>query len=166
MRLSDNGNNQFEIAYQKYADMMYRIALSHMNRREDAEDVVHDAFIKYMQTSPNFSDENHERAWLIRVTINRCRDMLRRRNIRRYVGFDEIGDIPDEEQSSEAYGILACVSSLPEKYKSIIVLHYLEEYSVEQSASILGLSLSAAKMRLSRGREMLKKLLEKEGLDA
>ena len=124
---------------------------------------LHDAFIKYVQSSPAFSDDDHERAWLIRVTVNRCRDLLRRRSIRAYVNLDEIGEIPDEEAQYEDSGIIASVSALPDKYKSVIILHYLEGYSVEKTASILGLSESAVKMRLSRGREMLKKTIEKEG---
>ena len=130
---------------------------------EDAEDVVHDVFIKYMQASPSFADDDHERAWLIRVTVNRCRDLLRRRAIRRYVGFDEIEEIPAEEEPYEGQGVVAMVSALPEKYRSVMVLHYLEGYSVEECANILELSVSAIKMRLSRGREMLKKTIEKEG---
>ncbi len=163
MRLSENGKDRFETAYTNYADAMYRIALSHMTRREDAEDVVHDVFIKYMQASPSFADDDHERAWLIRVTVNRCRDLLRRRAIRRYVGFDEIEEIPADEEPYEGNGVIAMVSALPEKYRSVIVLHYLEGYSVEECARALELSVSAVKMRLSRGREMLKKTIEKEG---
>ena len=163
MRLSENGKDRFETAYTNYADAMYRIALSHMTRREDAEDVVHDVFIKDMQASPSFADDDHERAWLIRVTVNRCRDLLRRRAIRRYVGFDEIEEIPAEEESYEGQGVVSMVSTLPEKYRSVMVLHYLEGYSVEECANILELSVSAVKMRLSRGREMLKKTIEKEG---
>ena len=163
MRLSENGKDRFETAYTNYADAMYRIALSHMSRREDAEDVVHDVFIKYMQASPSFADDDPERAWLIRVTVNRCRDLLRRRTIRRYVGFDEIEEIPAEEETYEGQGVVSMISTLPEKYRSVMVLHYLEGYSVEECANILGLSASGIKMRLSRGREMLKKTIEKEG---
>ena len=163
MRLSENGKDRFETAYTNYADAMYRIALSHMTRREDAEDVVHDVFIKYMQASPSFADDDHERAWLIRVTVNRCRDLLRRRTIRRYVGFDEIEEIPAEEETYGGQGVVSMISTLPEKYRSVMVLHYLEGYSVEECANILGLSASGIKMRLSRGREMLKKTIEKEG---
>ena len=163
MRLSEDGTNRFETAYTNYADAMYRIALSHMTRKEDAEDVVHDVFIKYMQAAPSFADDDHERAWLIRVTINRCRDLLRRRAIRRYVGFDEIEEIPADEEPYEGSGVIAMVSSLPEKYRGVMTLHYLEGFSVEDCASILELSVSAVKMRLSRGREMLKKTIEKEG---
>ena len=161
MRTFENGESRFEIAYNKYADMMYRIALSHMNRREDAEDVVHDVFIKYVQSSIDFSDDEHERAWLIRVTVNRCRDLLRRRSIRRYVTFDEIEEIAEEDEIQDGSGIISIVAGLPDKYKSVMVLHYLEGYSVEKTASVLGLSESAVKMRLSRGRDMLKKNMEK-----
>ncbi len=160
MRTSETGENRFEIAYNKYADILYRIALSHMSHREDAEDVVQDVFIKYVQSSIEFSDDEHEKAWLIRVTVNRCRDLLRRRTIRRYVTFDEIEEIAEEDGTEDESGVISLVSSLPDKYKSVMVLHYLEGYSVEKTASILGLSLSAAKMRLSRGREMLKIAME------
>ena len=71
-----------EAAYDKYANMLYRLAFSHLQRREDAEDAVQDVFTKYMNTSPRFTDDEHERAWLIRVTVNRCHDMLRRGKIR------------------------------------------------------------------------------------
>ncbi len=163
MRLSDDGKKRLETAYDQYADMMYRIALSHMARREDAEDAVHDAFIKYAEGAPRFSDSDHERAWLIRVTVNRCRDLLRRRRIRHYVTFDEIEELSAEDEAAPWSGVLATVAALPDKYKSVIGLYYLEGYSVDKCASILGLSESAVKMRLSRGRQMLKKTIEKEG---
>ncbi len=163
MSFPANGKNAFETAYTKYADMLYRIALSHTAVREDAEDVVHDVFIKYVQyvqDRADFSDEEYERAWLIRVTVNRCCDLLRRGNVRRYVPLDEIEEVPDDECNSfEESGILSSVSVLPQKYKSVIVLHYLEGYSVEETAKILKLSISAVKMRLSRGREFLKSSL-------
>ena len=79
------------------------------------------------------------------------------------MGFDEIEEIPADEEPYEGNGIIALVSELPEKYRSVMVLHYLEGMSVEQCASILELSVSAVKMRLSRGREMLKIQIEKEG---
>lgn len=160
MVLSDGGNNAFETAYEKYADMIYRIALSHLGKKEDAEDAVHDTFIKYMKKAPHFSDEEHERAWIIRVTVNHSLDMLRRRTIRQYVGLDEIGEISDGDPSAKAGHIISVVSSLPPKYKSVVILHYLEERSVEETAMILGLSVSAVKMRLSRGRDMLKQQIQ------
>ncbi len=158
--MSDDGKTAFETAYAKYADMMYRIALSHLGVREDAEDAVQDTFIKYIQSHPPFENEEHERAWLIRVTVNRSLDLIRRRSHRGYVTFDEVGEIAERDEVGDAGHIISLVSALPEKYKSVIILHCLEEYSVEQTANILGLSQSAVKMRLSRGRDMLRKKMD------
>lgn len=147
-------------AYDKYADMLYRLALSHLKRREDAEDAVQDAFIKYISASPRFSDDAQECAWLVRVTVNRCRDMLRRGKFRDHASLDDISGLPAEEKTASA--VLDAVFSLPELYRTAITLHYLEGFSVEEIASMLGMSLSAVKMRLSRGRELLKKTVDEE----
>lgn len=160
MILSRDSRTLLETAYDKYADMLYRLAFSHLRRREDAEDAVQDVFTKYMNTSPRFTDDEHERAWLVRVTVNRCHDMLRRGKVREHDSLDDISEIPDEEENSS--GVLQAVFALPEKYKTAITLHYLEGFSVEEISSMLGISLSAVKMRLSRGREILKDLLDKE----
>ncbi len=161
MILSRDSRTLLETAYDKYADMLYRLAFSHLRRREDAEDAVQDVFTKYMNTSPRFTDDEHERAWLVRVTVNRCHDMLRRGKVREHDSLDDISEIPDEG-SENTSGVLQAVFALPEKYKTAITLHYLEGFSVEEISSMLGISLSAVKMRLSRGREILKDLLDKE----
>ncbi len=161
MILSRDSRTLLETAYDKYADMLYRLAFSHLRRREDAEDAVQDVFTKYMNTSPRFTDDEHERAWLVRVTVNRCHDMLRRGKVREHDSLDDISEIPDKE-SENTSGVLQAVFALPEKYKTAITLHYLEGFSVEEISSMLGISLSAVKMRLSRGREILKDLLDKE----
>ena len=158
--LSRDSRMLLAAAYDKYADMLYRLALSHVKRREDAEDAVQDVFTKYISVSPRFSDDDHERAWLIRVTVNRCHDILRRGKIRDYASLDDISELPAEDAA--ASGLLETISSLPEKYKTVIVLHYLEGFSVEEISSMLGMSVSAIKMRLSRGRELLKNLVGKE----
>lgn len=161
MILSRDSRTLLETAYDKYADMLYRLAFSHLRRREDAEDAVQDVFTKYMNTSPRFTDDEHERAWLVRVTVNRCHDMLRRGKVREHDSLDDISEIPDEEGENTS-GVLQAVFALPEKYKTAITLHYLEGFSVEEISLMLGISLSAVKMRLSRGREILKDLLDKE----
>lgn len=159
--LSRDSKTLLEAAYDKYANMLYRLAFSHLQRREDAEDAVQDVFTKYMNTSPRFTDDEHERAWLVRVTVNRCHDMLRRGKIREHDSLDDISDLP-EQADGTANSVLRAVFALPEKYKTAITLHYLEGFSVEEISSMLGISLSAVKMRLSRGRELLKDLLDKE----
>lgn len=146
--------------YDKYADMLYRLALSHTQSREDAEDAVQDVFTKYIATSPRFADTEHERAWLVRVTVNRCHDLVRRRKLRTHESLDDITDLPSEESAGTS--VLKTLSELPEKYRTAIALHYLEGFSVEEISKMLGISLSACKMRLSRGRELLKNLLTDE----
>lgn len=151
----------FEAVYDRYADMLYRLALSHLQSREDAEDVVQDVFAKYLGEAGKLKDAEHERAWLIRVTVNACHDFLRKKKYRTHVPLDEISEITakDAEPLPDVFGMVAV---LPEKYKTVIVLHYLEGYSVEEIGKIISISNSAVKMRLSRGRELLKKHMEKE----
>ncbi len=146
--------------YDLYADLLYRLALANVQDREDAEDIVHDVFIKYIEKKPHFNDEEHERAWLVRVTVNLCRDHLRKKQYRNYVPIDQVHDIQCEEPKQTE--VFMYLSKLPEKYRMVVVLHYLEGYSVKDIANILRISVSAVKMRLSRGRELLKNNIERE----
>ena len=134
----------FEEVYDRYSDMIYRLALSYLNNNEDAQDVVHDVFIKYM----NNNDE-HRRAWLVRVTINTSHDLLRKNKHRIHEDIDEQLHLEAKNDIPEVFDVLA---NLPEKLKSVVVLHYLEGYSVEEVAKMLHLGVSAVKMRLKRAR--------------
>ncbi len=162
MRLTDSDRAAFDEAYEMYADQLYRVALSTTGRREDAEDAVHDVFLKYIETTPTFHDEQHKRAWFVRVTVNRCRDILRRHKVRAYLSMDEAGEIPASPEEFGGNRVLYFISKLPEKYRSAIVLHHLENYSVEAVSEMLGVSVSAVKMRLSRGRDALKDIMNQE----
>ena len=159
--LSRNNGNALADAYDKYADMLYRLALSHTQSKEDAEDAVQDVFTKYITVSARFSDEGQEKAFLIRATVNRCHDLTRRKKIREHDSLDDITDLPQEE-NERVSELMKTLASLPEKYKTAIVLHYLEDFSVEEVSRALGISVSATKMRLSRGRELLKNLITDE----
>lgn len=147
-----------EAAYGKYADMLYRLSLSHLGVAEDAEDAVHDVFEKYINTSPEFKDGEHEKAWFVRVTVNCCHDLLRKRSKRNHEALEAAYDIAHED--SEEPEIFRIIHSLPEKYRAVIVLHYLEGYSVEETAKLLQVTVSAVKMRLARGREQLRQIME------
>lgn len=146
---------KLEQAYEKYADMLYRLALSHLKNPHDAEDTVQDVFIKYINHFSILKEEEHERAWLIRTTVNRCYDLLKYNSKRNHMALDEINEIAAEEKElhTEIFQIL---EKLPAKNKTVIILHYLEGFSVEEIARMLHLSTSAVKMRLSRGREQMK----------
>lgn len=156
-----NKEKEFETAYELYADMLYRLALSYMKQKEDAEDIVQEVFTKYFCGFHLPVSGEQEKAWFIRVTINQCHDALRKRSYRLHDSLDEVKEAADEghTQTSELFELL---QKLPNTYKDVIILHYLEGYSVEEITKMLGLSASATKMRLKRGRELLKKELEKE----
>ncbi len=143
--------------FERYADMLYRVALTHTADREDAEDACQDVFIRYSQSNKIFKDEEHIKAWLVRVCINRCHDITRHRKIRAHLDIDDIRDVIADDTKAEDYAHLTEVLSLlPDKYKDIIILHYYEGYGIEEAARLLGISLSAAKMRLMRARDMMK----------
>ena len=158
MVLFQSKQQRFEIAYRDYADMLYRVALSYLGNAEDAQDAVHDTFVKLIRHTIPFKDESYERAWLIRVTVNRCKDILKKR--KNHLTLEYAEDIAESENSSSE--VLNALSGLDEKYKLCVQLHYLEGFSVEETAVTLGISVSAVKMRLSRGRQMLKEILEGE----
>lgn len=142
-----------EQAYDTYADMLYRVSVSILQSRDDADDAVQNAFCRYLESAPSFRDTEHEKAWLIRVTVNQCKDLLRRRKIRAWLPFDELPEMAAPETGSP---LMDAVAALPNKYREVVVLHHLEELSVRDTASALSLSESAVKMRLARAREMMR----------
>lgn len=163
MSKADSKKAKLERAYDLYADRLYRIALTQLGNDADAQDAVHDVFTKFFTTDIVFLNNEHERAWFIRVLLNRCRDMIRRGKLRTHTDIDDAHDIAAEEKDDHSE-LIAAVHSLPDKYRTVIILHYLEDIAVEEIAAALSLSVSAVKMRLMRGREMLKTELERNNL--
>ncbi len=156
---ADGRHDAFRRVYDTYADMLYRLAVSMLRSSSDAEDAVQNAFCRYLDRAPEFSDSEHEKAWLLRVLINQCKDMMRRRKVRAWLPIEVLTDIGVREKSTPA---LDAVYTLPEKYKTAIILYHLEEMSIDEIAQALSLSPSAVKMRLSRGRDMLREALLKK----
>ncbi len=147
--------------FERYMNLLYRLCYSILLVREDAEDAVQDVFLKYYRKQPTFADEDHEKAWFIRVAVNHCRDLLRRRKMRETVPLSEVEEIlATEGMEQEDSEVLAALYGLPEKYRIVMILHYLEGYPVKEVARLCGLTQSAVKMRLARGRDALKQDLE------
>ena len=149
--------DKFETAYDLYGKAVYRLAMVYLGRHADAEDVTQEVFVRLLYRAPGVANGDHEKRWLLRVTANLCKDQLKgfwRRQVTELE--DTLPAAPPEEQEA-----LAAVMALPQQYKLPIHLHYYEGYSVAEIAEILKLGQSAVKMRLKRGREMLK--LELEG---
>ena len=156
-----NDKERFEIAYGQYADMLYRVSFSYLKSKEDAEDVVQDVFTKYFCGLHMPMNAEQEKAWFIRVTINQCYDAIRKKGYRNHSALEEVAQMPECEKE-DTTTLYEALDKLPERSKGVIILHYLEGYSVEEVAKILQLSVSAVKMRLKRGREFLKLELERE----
>lgn len=147
--------------YETYSDLLFRTALTYMSHSEDAQDVVHDVFAVYLAKRPAFQDTSHQRAWMLRATINKCRDLQRRNAVRRYTPLENAEYLVSPE-GAETSEFLNAVRSLPDKLHEVVVLHYLEGFSVEETACCLRISVSAVKMRLTRGRQAIKELLGTE----
>ena len=146
-------------AVEKYGDMLYRICLIMLKNSADAEDAVQETFIKLVQKAPEFDSEGHEKAWLITVATNKCRDMLRYKTRHKTESEEILQNYFIEKHDS---GILEALLELSEKYRIILVLYYVEDYKIDEISKISGLSVSAVKMRLSRGRKLLKEKYRKE----
>lgn len=153
--------DEIERIIRKYGDMLYRLCLIMLKSDSDAEDAVQETIIVYYRKAPRFADSEHEKAWLIRVATNRCRDMLRFRARHPQVG-DEFPDIAADDPADS--GILEALASLPEKYRLVLTLFYIEEYRTEDIAQIIGRTPSAVRMRLSKGRKLLEEIYRKEYL--
>ncbi len=148
----------------KYADMLYRICLIRLQNIADAEDAVQETFIKYIRKAPRFINEEHTRAWLIRVAINQSRDILRRNKIRYAEDIDSLRDVlADCENTDDCDGtVLKCLMRLPENYSQVMLLHFVEDMDYKAIAKIIGRSESAVKMRVKKGRELFTEIYKKE----
>lgn len=142
-----------------YGDTLYRICLVILKNEGDAEDVVQDTIIKYIEKKPRLTDEEHLKAWLITVAKNKCRDLLRLRKRNSYISIDEAKEITDTPAEN---GIMDMLMNIPEKFSFVLMLYYVEEFKVDEIAGIIGKSSSAVKMRLQKGRKLLKEMYEKE----
>lgn len=141
-----------------YADTIYSLALSQLRSRADADDAFQEVFLTYVKKSPVFESAEHQKAWLLRVTLNVCKKMWRYR--KRHIAAP-LEEAPVLETQSELE-LFDALGRLPEKYRAVIHLFYFEDLTTAAIAQVLEISSNAVRTRLSRGREMLKKLLQDE----
>ena len=146
-------NWEFEKKYFLHKDMVYRIAFTYMKNVQESEDILQEVFLKLYKRGKGFESEEHEKRWLIRVTTNLCKDKLALFWNKRRCEFEGLEQLADKEAERS---VIQDIVSLPEKYRIAIYLHYVEGYQCKEIAEILGKSESAVKMRLKRGKEMLK----------
>ena len=147
-----------EEAVMQYGDMLFRICLVMLCNEQDAQDAVQDTFCRYMEHTPKFRDGEHEKAWLLRVSINACKDYLKsffRRNVVSLETVYEMEAVVPEDHRE----VLEAVLSLPDKYTDVIYLHYYDGYSAAEIGKILGKRENTVYSLLSRGRKLLKEKL-------
>ncbi len=149
-------------AVEKYADMVKRICFYHLKNTADTEDVFQNVFLRYMLRDTPFTDSEHEKAWLIRVTLNACQDQLRSLFRHRTVPLEKVAEIAAEAPEDHR-DVLEAVLSLPGKYKDVIYLHYYEGYTASEIGAILGKKENTIYSLLFRGRNMLKEKLGGDG---
>ena len=155
MRSEEEANRAVDL----YGDTVRRICMIHLKNKADTEDIFQNVFLKYVLRTAPFDSPEHEKSWIIRVTANACKDLLRSFFRSRTVSLDVLIETP-REMPEDHSDILEAVLALPEKYKDPIYLHYYEGYTAEEIGRILGKNTNTVYTLLTRARQMLKTRLE------
>ena len=148
-------------AVERWGDMVYRLALARTANVPDAEDVFQEVFLRYFRHEDRFQSDEHRKAWFIRCTVNRCKSLLASPWRRRIVPLETAEEVGVEDNYREVY---SAVLSLPAKYRTVIHLHYFEGLSVAEMAQTLNVPEGTIKSQLSRGRALLREMLEEVAL--
>ena len=151
-------SSEFNRIVDKYADVVFRTALSFCSNKSDAEDITQNTFIKLLNSEVDYESDDHIRRWLIRVAVNESKSLWRSFWQRKVISFHDL-DVEPAYTDDEKGEILAEVMNLPRKYSAVLHLHYYEGYTCREMASVLGLSESNVQTRLQRARNMLKERL-------
>ncbi len=144
----------------KYSNMVYRLALAQMKNKQDAEDIFQDVFLRYISKPRIFESEDHRKAWLIRVTINRSRSLWSAWFRKTEPLDDSLPAVTAAEDDLFEY-----LSLLPQKYRGVIHLFYYEELSVKQISEIMGAKESTVRTWLTRARSILGEKLRGGSID-
>ncbi len=148
-----------ERIYDKYHNSVYRLAFAYCKNRADAEDITSEVFLKRFACRKKFENERHETGWMMKVTINQAKDLLRLLRVRFSVPLEEAAlTCETPEEHDVAYAVM----ELPAKYRSVIHLFYYEGYSTAEIAQITGRSETAVRTQLHRARKLLKETLGEE----
>ncbi|MCL1831628.1 MAG: sigma-70 family RNA polymerase sigma factor [Oscillospiraceae bacterium] len=143
--------------YERQVDTVYRVCLSYAKTKADTEDCVSDTFVKLLRARPRFKDIEHEKAWLIRVAINVCKDYLKRPSVLMY---EDLGDLAAESPDSfERSDVLDAVRNLPEELRAVLYLYFYEGYKFHEIAEIVGVSESTVRRHMDKAKGLLKSAL-------
>lgn len=155
---------RFTNAVELYQAMVYRTALHALGSSQDADDAVQEVFLRLFNHRGAFESEEHLRRWLLRVTVNHCRDLLKSPWRKRRVSLEELPETPVFDRPQEA-ALYREVMALPEKYRTVLNLFYYEELSVREIGELLGAAESTVTTRLARARRRLREQLGEDWQD-
>lgn len=150
--------------FERYSDMVYRIAVSCGSSAHSAEDIVQEVFLRYLKKRPLFESSEHEKAWFIRVAVNCSKSLFSSAWYRRTCPLEESCRLTASEQPAlpvqpDEYDLYEALSNLRPKYRTVLYLRYYEEYTVQEIAALLGITPNLVSARLSRAKKILKKKL-------
>ncbi|PWM43034.1 MAG: RNA polymerase subunit sigma-24 [Clostridiales bacterium] len=143
----------------KYSKTVYRLAFERMKNRADAEDITQEVFLAYLKNSPVFIDEEHEKAWFLKVTVNKTKTVFASSWFKKTEPLSE--DLFSDEKD-DYINVYNAVMMLDEKYRTVIHLFYYEDLTIENISSILSLNQSTVKSQLLRAKKLLKNVLSEE----
>lgn len=151
-------------AIERYGNTVRRLCMMHLKNHADTEDIFQTVFLKYVLSSVSFESDEHEKAWLIRVTINACKDLLKSFFRSRTVSLDQLLDQP-APMPPDHREVLEAVLALPQKYRDVVYLHYYEGYTAPEIGKILGKNVNTVYTLLTRARQLLRDRLGGEDLE-
>ena len=148
---------QAEYLANTYADAILRLSYTYLKNTHDAQDICQTVFVKLLAEPRTFESPSHERAYILRMAANACKDLLKSPWWKRTYGLEACAEIPAPEP--EDGSLLAAVNDLPPHYRAVIYLFYYEGYQAAEIGKILGIPTATVHTRLARGRAKLKELL-------
>ena len=138
-----------------YADLILRLSYTYLSHTHDAQDICQTVFLKLIERRPAFASSEHEKAWIIRTTINACKDHLKSHWRKTTVPIEAAQHVP--APAAEPGSILASVNLLPPKYRAVIYLHYYLDYKTDEIAAMLKKPPSTVRNHLREARELLRR---------
>ena len=148
---------EFNKKYELYSQELMNISYGYTKSRDDSLDIIQNVFTKIVNNPKQFNNLNEEKYWLIRITINECKDFLRKKSKRPIINVDLVNSFSNYDSETEKLHYIAdVVKTLPEKYRVVIILFYWDSLSIKEIAKVLKVSEDAVKKRLERARKLIK----------
>ena len=152
-----------EYLAQTYSDAILRLSYTYLKNTSDAQDICQSVFVKLLTQPQEFESAEHERAYILRMAANACKDLLKSPWHKRTCGLETCGDLPAPQ--AEEGSVLSAVNELPAHYRSVIYLYYYEGYSVKEISEILRIKETTVQTRLMRARNALREIVKEDWLN-